>query len=177
MSDKKKLFVWSIIGVFITFILAGGWHFLYSHGFKSGITAAIAPVNESPWEHAKLFFVPAIIWYAVLYFIVGKKFPNFIFSHAIVLPVMPAIMLLFYGYQLVLPDSLVIDIIISFIVLALGQLIAYSLTILKCRLSGAGYSMAALAIVLAMLALFIFFTYNPPHCDLFFDRSEMKYGI
>lgn len=178
MDDEKKLKVWSIAGVFITFLLAAGWHYLYSDVIKSGVTAAIAPVNESVWEHAKLFFMPAIIWYVILYFIVGRKFPNFIFSHAVVLPMMPAMMLLlFYAYQLVLPESLAIDIIISFIVLALGQLIAYSLTVSKHALWGAGFRAAAMMIVIGMLALFTAFTYSPPHWDMFFDSGEMKYGI
>ncbi len=178
MDDKKKLLVWSIAGIFITFLLAAGWHYLYSDVIKCGITAAIAPVNESPWEHVKLFFMPALIWYVILYFIAGRKFPNFTFSHAVVLPMMPALMLaLFYGYQLVLAESLAIDIIISFIVVAAGQLIAYALTVSKLKLSGTRYKTAAMVIVMAMLALFIFFTYDPPRCDMFFDRSEMKYGI
>ncbi len=178
MDDKKKLRVWSIIGVFVVFLLAAGWHFVYSDVLKSGITAAIAPVNESPWEHAKLFFLPAIIWYVILYFIAGRKFENFIFSHAIALPIMPVIMLLlFYGYQLILPESLAIDILISFVVVALGQLIAYALTVSKKKLSGARWNAAAMIIVLVMLAVFIYFTYSPPKIDMFFDRSEMKYGI
>lgn len=178
MGDRKKLKTWSIIGIFVTFLLAAGWHYLYSDVAKCGVTAAIAPVNESPWEHAKLLFVPAIIWYVILYFIAGRKFPNYIFSHAAALPVMPAMMLLlFYAYQLVRPESIVIDIIIAFIVLALGQLIAYSLTVSKYRLSGAGYNTAAMAIVLGMLALFTAFTYSPPRWEIFFDSSQMKYGI
>jgi hypothetical protein len=178
MSDEKKLMVWSVVGVFIVFLLAAGWHFLYSNVLKSGITAAIAPVNESPWEHAKLFFVPAIIWYVILYFIAGRKFPNFVFSHAAALLVMPALMLgLFYAYRLFIPDNLAADIILTFIVIALGQLMAYMLTVSKFSLSGPGYITAAMAIVLGLLVLFTVFTYYPPHCDMFMDQTSGRYGI
>lgn len=177
MSDKKRLMVWSVVGTFIVFLMAAGWHFLYSDVLKSGITAAIAPVNESPWEHAKLFFVPALIWYVILYFIAGRKFPNFVFSHAISLPAMPPLMLgLYYAYQLFIPESLAIDIALSYVVIALGQLIAYKLTVSKCRLSGPGYAIASFAIVLGLLALFIVFTYDPPHLEIFMDPESGGYG-
>lgn len=178
MSDNKKLKVWSIAGIFIVFMLSGGWHFLYSDLLKSGVTAIIAPVNESPWEHAKLFFIPALIWYVILYFIVGRKFPNFIFSHAVSLIVMPLLMLLsFYAYQIFIPENLIIDIILTFIVVAVGQLLAYKLTTSKRNLSGQRYNIAAMAIVLALLAVFTIFTFNPPHWDIFLDTEKMKYGI
>jgi hypothetical protein len=176
--EKKLLKKWSIISVFITFLLASGWHFLYSDIVQNGITAAIAPVNESPWEHSKLFFIPAIIVYLIIYFIIGRKFPNFIFSHALALLIMPIMMLLlFYAYQLVLPDSLAADIILTFIVIALAQLIAYKLTVSKCKLSGAGFNIASAVIVLAMLILFITFTYYPPHLIPFQDPNDLNYGI
>jgi hypothetical protein len=176
--EKKLLRRWSIIGVFITFLLAGGWHFLYSNVMQNGIIAAIAPVNESPWEHAKLFFIPALIVYIIIYFIAGKKFPNFIFSHAVSLLIMPAMMLLlFYAYQLVIPDSLAADLVLTFIVLALGQLVAYKFTVSKLKISGAGYKTAAAVIVLAILAVFIAFTYNPPHWTPFQNPEDMRYGI
>lgn len=178
MSDKKKLMVWSVIGTFIVYLIAPVWHFLYSDLLKSGVTALIAPVNESPWEHAKLFFVPAVIWYVILYFIVGRKFPNFIFSHATALPAMPAIMLgLFYAYKLFIPESLAIDIALSYVVIALGQLIAYKLTVSKLNLSGSGYTAAAMAIILVMLAVFTVFTYSPPRFDIFMEPEIGKYGI
>jgi hypothetical protein len=176
--EKKLLRRWSIIGVFITFLLDGGWHFLYSNVMQNGIIASIAPVNESPWEHAKLFFIPAIIVYLIIYLIAGKKFPNFIFSHAVSLLLMPVMMIaLFYAYQIVIPDSLAADLVLTFIVLALGQLIAYKLTVSNLKLSGIGYNTAAAVIILAILAVFIAFTYNPPHWTPFMDPEKLKYGI
>ena len=176
--DKRLLKKWSIIGVFFVFVLASGWHFLYSDVVKCGITAVVAPVNESPWEHSKLFFVPAIIWYAIMYFIAGRKFPNYVFSHAIALLVMPAVMLLlFYGYTLFVPDNLPLDIIESFIVVAFGQFVGYKLTVSKLKLSGTGFIIAAAVIVLGMLAVYIAFTYSPLHWGPMQDPTDMHYGI
>ena len=173
----KKLRNWSIIGVFITFAVAGGWHFLYEV-LPCGVIGAIAPVNESPWEHAKLFFVPALIWYIVLYFIVGKRFPNFIFAHSIALLVMPALMLLlYYIYLPFIGESLAANLINSFVSIAAGAYLAYRLTRSKKDLSGARYRIAALVIVLVLLAVYTFFTFSPPHCGLFWDPSSKLYGL
>lgn len=178
MDAKKKLKVWSAVGVFAVFGLASGWHFLYSDVLRTGITAVLAPVNESPWEHAKLFFMPAVIWYVILYFIVGRKFPNFVFSHAIALIVMPVFMLAaYYIYSRFVEDTNVLDIVNTFLTAAVGQYTAYRLTTSRLRLSGLGFKTGASAIVIGILALFIVFTFYPPLCDMFFDRSRMKYGI
>ena len=110
---EKALRKWSIIGVFVIIALAGFWHFLYDL-LPCGLTAAISPVNESPWEHAKLFFVPAIIWYVIMYFAVGNAFPNYIFAHSIALLIMPVFMLLFYTlYSSFLEETFVFDMINS----------------------------------------------------------------
>lgn len=178
MDAEKKLKIWSIVGVFAVFGLALGWHFLYSDIVRIGFTAAIAPVNESPFEHAKLFFMPAVIWYVILYFIVGSKFPNFVFSHAAALVIMPAFMLAaYYIYSQFLKETIVLDIINMLVTVALGQYTAYRLTASGLCLSGAGYRSAAVAIVSGILVLFVVFTFYPPHCDMFFDREHMKYGI
>lgn len=174
---EKKLRIWSIAGVFITIAIAGGWHFVYEAA-PSGIIGAIAPVNESPWEHAKLFFVPALLWYAALYFIVGKRFPNFIFAHSIALLVMPALMLLlYYAYHPFIGESLVANLINSFVSIAAGAFIAYRLTRSKKDFSGVRHRIIALLIVLALLVVFTAFTFDPPHGGLFWDPSAQHYGL
>ena len=173
----RKLRKWSIIGVFVTLAIAGGWHFLYE-ALPCGVVAAIAPMNESPWEHAKLFFLPALIGYVVQYFIVGRHYPNFIFAHSIALLVMPALMLaLYYAYVPLTGESLAANLINSFVTIAAGAWIAYRLTVSKKNLSNRPYCIAALLIVLALLAIFITFTFSPPHCGLFWDPSSQHYGI
>ena len=174
---QAKLRKSSLINVFVIFALAGFWHFLYDF-LPCGFIGAISPVNESPWEHAKLFFIPAIICYAVVYVLIGKKFPNYIFSHAVSLLIMPVFMLLlFYAYQLFFEETLAIDIINAFLTIALGVFVAYKLTISNVKLSGTLFYMVAAAIFLAMLAIYIVFTFWPPASDMFIDRETMTSGI
>jgi len=116
----------------------------------------------------------------VQYFAVGRKFPNFVFAHSVALLVMPVFMLLlYYAYSRLLgiEESLVLNLINSFLTIALGSFIGYRLTVSAHNFATTAYDIAAMVIVIGMLAVYIVFTYNPPICDLFYDPSRMKYGI
>lgn len=163
----KTLRTWSIIGIFIVFALAAFWHFLYEL-VPIPIVGAISPINESPWEHVKLFFVPAILYYIVLYFIAGKNYPNFIFAHSIALLIMPVFMLIFYYlYESRVDETIVLDMINSLLTVAFGAAVGYRLTTSNADYSSAGYKVAAVVIVLAMLITYVVFTFNPPDCEMF----------
>ena len=47
--------------------LGAGWHFLY-RAVPCPLTALLAPVNESVWEHLKLLFYPPLLCALVLSF-------------------------------------------------------------------------------------------------------------
>ena len=168
---------WTIMGVIIVFLLAGAWHFLYDV-LPCNFIGVISPVNESPWEHAKLFFVPAIIWYVIMYFIVGKDFSNYVFGHSIALLVMPIIMLLlFYLYRPLLEETLPLDLLNAVVTIAVGAFVAYKLTVSQMVIHPCVQYVIATVIIIGMLVIYTVFTFHPPRCDLFFDRSTMRYGI
>lgn len=175
--SNKKLITWQIIGVFIVFGLATVWHFLYVH-MPNWFTATIFPVNESPWEHIKLFFFPAIIFYVIEYFIVGKKYKNFIVAQGASIVLMPIMMFtMFYGYRLGLKidESLLVDIGITFISIALGALIAYKMIV-----SEKAYFKATKIVPVVLIAIHIAYsmlTFYPPHVPLFHHESLDLYGI
>jgi len=167
----KKLKISSILGILIVFGLGAFWHFLYQLA-PSSVTGAISPVNESPWEHVKLFFVPAIIVYTILYFVIGKQYPNFLFAHSIALLIMPVFMLLFYyTYESLVDETIVFDLINSFLTAALGSAAGYKLTTSDLNLSTPWHKAAAIFIVLAMFVIYVSFTFNPPDCDMFKVRD------
>lgn len=142
------------------------------------VIGVIAPVNESPWEHAKLFLVPVLLWYVALYFIAGRKPPNFIFAHGMALLLMPVFMLLlYYAYQSFFEETLPLDLVNAFVTVAAGAFLGYRLTVSKKDFSAVPYRIAAPAVVVALLAVYAVFTYSPPHCDLFWDPSAHLYGI
>lgn len=60
----KKAFWFSFLGAVA---LGTGWHFLYIAA-PCPLTALLAPVNESVWEHLKLLFYPPLLCALVLSF-------------------------------------------------------------------------------------------------------------
>jgi hypothetical protein len=169
---EDRLRCWGIAGFFVIFALAAGWHFLHDV-VPNPVTAALSPVNESPWEHAKLFFVPALLFFFVEFAAVGKEFPNYLFAHAVALLVMPVFMLLFYfGYESLVSHTFLLDLFNTALTIALGLFIAYTLTVSDLRLNSCVHKAAAVAIVAALALLFTYFTFNPPRCGLFRERSK-----
>ncbi|MEX1376544.1 MAG: DUF6512 family protein [Eubacteriales bacterium] len=176
-SENKKLLTWQIAGVFAVFTLAAIWHFVYAQVPYKAL-AVIFPVNESPWEHVKLFFFPAVILYLVQYIFVGKEYKNFAFAHALALLIMPAVMFaMFYGYRLILgiEEKLLYDIIITFIAIALGSFLAYRITISQKEHGKKIY--AVMIGVAALLAAQGVLTFFQPEAPLFYDKNVDAYGI
>ena len=175
--DRKKMKHWSIAGVFAIFVLASLWHFVYDK-LPSPVLGAISPVNESPWEHAKLFFIPAILFFVVEYLAVGRRLPNYVFAHSVALLIMPAVMLaLYYIYQSFIDETLALDIINAFVTVLVGVFIAFTLTVSGAGLSRPWHYVLSVIIVAGMLVLYAVFTFHPPECGLFLDQTTMRYGI
>ena len=175
--NKKKLIIWELIGVIVIFALGAVWHFVFAKVPYKAL-GVIFPVNESPWEHVKLFFFPAIIFYAIQYFAIGKEYKNYIFAHGVSLVFMPVVMFaMFYGYRLLLniDEKLLYDIIITFVVMALGSLLAYKITVSE-KHHG---KKAVLVFIIATVMLLVqaYFTFFPIKAPLFYDKNENAYGI
>lgn len=163
----KRLKKFSIIGLFVIFGLAAFWHFLFEL-LPTRLIAVISPVNESVWEHMKLFYFPALIWYVVTYAAAGKHYPNFAFSHALALIVMPvAALILHYAWTLVFPESAIADIVFTFIAIAIGSYIAYKLTKSGLTLGRPVFYYVSMLIVIGLWMAYAVFTFNPPNHPLF----------
>lgn len=176
-GTHQKLKRWSLIGIVVIFLIAGLWHFLYVW-LPGPITAVLCPVNESLWEHAKLFFMPALIYFIIGLLTVGKAYPNFAFAHAVVLPLMLMMMLgIYYLFSALGIESLALDLVNTVIVITAGLFAAYRLTVSDKQMDGMRYRVASLLIVLSLLAVFAVLTYFPPHVPMFRDSNTLQYGI
>lgn len=174
---NKKLRIWSLVGIFVIFAVATLWHFVFAWVPYDGL-GLIFPVNESAWEHVKMFFFPALLFYVLQYAFVGKKHKNFIFAHGVSTIFMPVVMFaMFYGYRLLLgiEEKLIYDIIITFIAIALGSLVGYKITVSEKDHAKKGWS--ALVIVLVLFLVQGYFTFWPMENQLFYDKNVDQYGI
>ena len=58
----KRLFYWELAGALFTAAMGTLLHFVYDWTGQSPIAAPLAAVNESTWEHMKLFITPWVLW-------------------------------------------------------------------------------------------------------------------
>lgn len=143
-------------------------HFLYEWTGQNTIVGYFFPINESTWEHLKLLFFPTLIFSILEYNFVKREINNYAFSIAIsVITGMLSIIILFYTYSGVLGYFVdTINIAIYYISLII-MLVVKNKFILKEKLSGQSSNTFSIIILFIITLLFILFTYNPPHLEIF----------
>ena len=176
MRFKKSLMIWHFFGAIAIMSFAALWHFVYAWT-PNVVAAAIFPVNESVWEYLKLFLVPSAIFYVIEFIAIGYRFRNYIFAHGMSLVAMPLVTLaMFYFYRNLagVGESLLINVIITFISICIGLYVGYKLTIQKRKI---GNSRATFIIAAVLLVLYGVLTFIPPKTPMFQDSNTGGYGI
>ncbi len=175
---KRNISLWQAIGFGITVLGGTLLHFLYDLTGGSAFVAAISAVNESTWEHMKLFFIPAFIFSLVerRFFLHLKDFwCAKLMGITLGLALIP---LLFYTYNGALgasPDWVNIGIFIFSSAAAFYfENRLFKNASLRCS---AAYAAFALLLLLLLAALFVFFTFFPPELPLFQDPTNGSFGI
>ena len=158
--------------------LAGGilLHFVYGWSGHSPLTAWIAPVNESVWEHMKLLFFPMLLYSLFLIGRLKGDFPCLPSSlWAGLLAGTLAIPLLYYGYTCILGrDVFLLDLGIFLLSVLIAFRIACRLA-LSCK--GKPYGILLGCFVCILLACFLWFTYHPPKAGLFTDPTAREEAV
>lgn len=173
----EKLWFSQLVGVIFVFIVGTIWHNLYGYMDENPIIGLVAPVNESSWEHWKIAFFPWLLMMFLEYPLIKNQVTNFLFSKIVGLIAFQLFtfgVLYVYG-QITGTHSLVLDIVIYFIGIVIGQIVSYYLmtsTNEKPLLS----TVALVLIVIELIFIFIY-TINPPRSDYFKDSRTGTYGI
>ena len=149
MTDRKWK-TWEVIGLLVTLALGNLLHFVYEWSGDSPLTAPIAAVNESTWEHMKLLAVPWVLFSLVERAARGRSGGTVPMARALgLLAGLAAIPLLYYTYRGILGfDVMVVDILIFQAAVLLGFWVSW-----RVQRTGRWTSPAAqIAGVLALLA-------------------------
>lgn len=151
--------------ILFTMILGSLNHFLYEFSEQNPVTALIAPVNESVWEHMKLLFFPVLLFSLIEY---GFRRPApatfFAARFAGVWTGMLSIIFLYYGYSGILGASfVVIDILLFFV----GVLITYSTSLRLCKRFQNQNPLHIFLWWIFTVLLFFLFTCFPPEFPIF----------
>jgi hypothetical protein len=177
-SPDRLLRKWSIAGFFAVTILGALLHFVFNWTQQNGIVGLFTPVNESIWEHLKLGYGGLVLFALIEFPFVWKYAHNYCLAKALGVVIISASVLgTFYAYSSVddMHTILWLDM-LSFVGgVALAQLVTYGLY--RLRPLGKTVRLASILWLVAFTAILAFFTYYPPHTDLFLDSTNNTYGI
>lgn len=167
MLKRIKPETYTLLGILVLFVVGSLFHFLYSLTGECFIIGLFVPINESIFEHTKMVILPIFIWWFIFYLFRKKDlFVNAWFTSALIamISAIIAIPMLFYFYSQAFGiESLVIDILILLVSLAIGQILG-----LHYYRHGKGIEYHfAIFLMIVIIILFAFFTINPPAFPIF----------
>jgi hypothetical protein len=174
---KYKLLSLEILGAIFVIIIGAIFHFIFELSNQWLPIGAIAPVNESVWEHLKLVFWPLIIFSIIEYFPLKHEAKNFVLSKLVAIIIAElTILVTFYSYTAILgTDILLVDILSFIIGVILGYVASYR--ILKINTAPNWSMIVSLVAIIILGIIFVVFTYLPPEIPLFEDPETGLYGI
>ena len=177
MTDRRWR-KWELAGLFLTLILGNLLHFVYDWSGQSSVVAAFAAVNESTWEHMKLLAVPWIVWSLVEAAVLRKSRRPVLMARALgLLAGLLLIPLVYYTYTGALgTGSMVVDVVLFQAAVLLAALVSWRVQA-KGSLSGVGWNVLGLLVLLGVWALFVWWTYDPPQLPVFIDPTDGTRGL
>ena len=176
MSEDKTLIKWQIANYIFVLLTGMLFHFMFEFFGENIYIAFLFPVNESLWEHMKLFYLPMVIFLVIEYIKIGKKYSSFLWAKvfSIVFSSVAAISIYMFFYSIF--GEVPIFSIISFIVPLSISIYIETKIILKIKISRNKYIIPTI-IIFGIGILFVVFTYFPPEQYLFVDFYTEQYGI
>ena len=171
MHYRLKLALWEIGCVFWICFAGAILHFAFELSDYWTPLALIAAVNESAWEHTKMYFWPGLIYVLVQYTYTRDVANNYWLGKAAALTITPiAIFATYYGYMGYLDvtggkASLSTMLAIMVFGVSLGQFASYRILVMPpLSASVRRYALPTYAVLIGMFGTF---TYFPPKVFLF----------
>lgn len=177
--DRGRLIAWEAGSGLVILLVGSFLHFFYELSGFATYAAAFGSVNESTWEHLKLFFWSGLIMAVVQHAYIRGRVNNFWVAKAAALFLTPVgVIVSFYFYLgIVIPISgkgeLWATIGTAVFGIALGQYGSYRLLRADPIGRPAGW-IAGVAIVLLGVAMVVF-TWLPPRVFLFENFAGYRY--
>ena len=175
--EKKLTLIYELTGIVFIVIVGTILHFTFEFSGNQPIIGVFSAVNESVWEHLKLGFWPALVWFFVEYRSIRRSTNNFVFAKTVGIYLIPIIIpVLFYSYTAIIGESvLAIDILTFILSIIVGQFVSYKL--LTYRDLPEVLNKISLVALIILGGAFVLFTFYPPNLSLFRDPVTGGYGI
>lgn len=173
----KKFRIFEIVGAPVIYLIATVLHFTYDLSGGSALSILFGAVNESVWEHVKIFAVGFTAWSLIELLWLKPPFKKFVTAKVVSLYFLClSIIVFFYTYNLFTDEAVLwLDIGSSIVFVILSQYISYRLITNDNSISD--YFPVALMLLMLFYLMFFSFTLFPPKVDLFRDPVTGMYGI
>lgn len=172
--NLKKIKIINVIGVFALSFL---FHFMYEW-WSNVVTSIFFPVNESIWEHMKIFVSAILVWGLVDKFLLDKfniYYNNHFFSTVLTSILSIALYLIIYlPLYKIFGETMFISIGLMLLVYAFMAYVSYKI------LSENELNINKVFLIIVIIVTYVSFgllTYKPPKHFLFYDTNKKKYGI
>lgn len=179
-SQKRKL-IWLQVGaVVFTVLVASALHFAYELSNFWSPMALFGSVNESTYEHLKLFFWPGLIYALVQHAYVKEFTNNYWLAKAAALIIAPVVLIIsFYFYLgIALPiygrGVLWADISTGVLGTFVGEYVAYRLML--AAPVAAWLRKAAAPVLVGLTVMFPLLTFYPPQFFIFENFYGYEYS-
>lgn len=185
LKPNSKLFLWEIGCVFWICFAGSSLHFAFELSDYWAPLALIAAVNESVWEHLKIYFWPGLIYALVQYTYTRGIANNYWLGKVVALIITPITITASYHAYMYWVTTSGTDtsvgaiLMIMFLGVLVGQMCSYRILtsepfdFVRRRYVAAGYA--------SLVLMFSAFTYFPPQLFLFENylcyEYTAEYGI
>ncbi len=175
VSDNKNVGIWAFCAFAVVCFFGSVLHFLYDWTSSKAV-APFSAVNESTWEHMKIFFFPTFLFALVQYPFFGKHTNGYwctkIKSTLIGLLLIPVIFYTLQGAFGTTPDWVNISIFfLSAFVAYFWEYKTFKKQI-DCK-----WSTLAFVLFVSLAILFAILTFFPIEIPLFQDPTNGSFGI
>ena len=175
---RKNLLRREIVGALFTCAAGTLLHFLYGLSGDNTVVAAFSAVNESTWEHMKIFFVPYFVFTMVQFIVFAEPFRNFFackgVSAAAGLLLIPVLFYTINGALGETPDW--VNLASFYVTVLLTYFLSFCLLTRGALRSGWAQIVGFAALWLLLFA-FVYFTYRTPRLPIFRDPLTHCYGL
>lgn len=175
--DKKSVAVSEAVGCAVIYCASVMLHFVYPLSGGAALSIVFGAVNESVWEHSKIFSAAYIGWSLLQLCWLKVRFRQYVAAKCIGLYTLVGLIILpYYAYTAFTGHSILwADILSSLLAVILTQLLTYRLETADNRL--AEWFVPALMLLMLYYLMFFSFTIFPPKAELFRDPVSGGYGL
>jgi hypothetical protein len=178
IGDRRDRAIWRMEALGAVAVIIAGvlLHFVYDWSGGNRLLGAIAPVNESVWEHLKLVSTPLVVLGAVEAARVVDRRRLWWAKLVEVIAASVFIVTFFYTYTgaLGVESNVAVDILSFLAAIAGGQWLSYR--IIVSQRSRPAPLQVSITVLVVLVVGFAVLTFTPPHIPLFQDGVTGTYG-